>query len=88
MHRATTYNDGIKLIRNNVAETISTTPNRIIRITKIDDQFWVITNNEGIIVLDKNFSFEKSISKYNTIIYKSNKYSLSRSAKKYLDSLK
>jgi len=64
---ATTYNDGVKLIRNNIAETISTTPNRIIRITKIDDQFWIITKNEGIIVLDKNFSFEKSINKYNTI---------------------
>ncbi len=64
---ATTYNNGIKLIRNDIAETISTTPQKIVRIIKINDQFWVITKNEGIIVLDENFSFERSINKYNTI---------------------
>ncbi len=64
---ATTYNNGIKLIRNNIAETISTTPNKIIGIKKINNQFWIITKNEGIVVLDENFSFERSINKYNTI---------------------
>lgn len=64
---ASTYNKGLKLIKNNAAESISNSPKKINDIVKIDDQFWIVTKDEGIEVLDKNYTFIKRINKYNTL---------------------
>ena len=64
---ATTYNNGVKLITDEAIKTITTTTQNIIEIRKINDQFWVVSKNDGIEVLDTNFNFERSINKYNTL---------------------
>ena len=64
---ATTYNSGIKLIINDEVKTISTSLNKITGIKFINNQYWIITKDEGIEVFDKNLNFEKTINKYNTL---------------------
>ncbi|MGB1042593.1 MAG: sensor histidine kinase [Tenacibaculum sp.] len=64
---ATTSKNGVKLIKNNTVKTISNTPVNITNIVKIDTEFWIISKNNGIEVLDANYNFERSINKYNTL---------------------
>ena len=64
---ATTYNNGIQLIVNDKVKTISTSLNKITSIKLINNRFWIVTKDEGIEILDKNFNFEKTINKYNTL---------------------
>ncbi|MDX8554743.1 histidine kinase [Tenacibaculum sp. 1B UA] len=64
---ATTYNKGLKFIRNNEVETQTITAQNVIEIKKINNQFWVISEDNGIEVLDANFNFVKNINKYNTL---------------------
>ncbi|WP_417786266.1 histidine kinase [Tenacibaculum sp.] len=64
---ATTYNKGLKFIRNNEVETQTITAQNVTEIKKINNQFWVISEDNGIEVLDANFNFVKNINKYNTL---------------------
>ena len=64
---ASTYNNGIKLITRDAIKTITTTAQNITEIKKIDNQFWIVSENDGIEILDTNFNFERSINKYNTL---------------------
>lgn len=64
---ATTYNNGVKLIKNNTIRSITSSPKKINDLVKINDEFWVVSKDEGIEVLDKNFTFIKRINKYNTL---------------------
>ncbi|CAM1367061.1 Histidine kinase [Tenacibaculum sediminilitoris] len=64
---ATTYNNGIKLITTDEIKTLTTSIHKIIDITKINTQFWIVSEDEGIEVLDSNFNFVKNINKYNTL---------------------
>ncbi|TDQ29935.1 sensor histidine kinase [Tenacibaculum caenipelagi] len=64
---ATTYDNGIKLITEGAIETLTTTVQNIKGIKKINNQFWVISKDEGIEVLDDSFSFERTINKYNSL---------------------
>ncbi|MFZ3564607.1 sensor histidine kinase [Tenacibaculum finnmarkense] len=64
---ATTYNHGIKLIINTKVKTISTALKNITGIKYINKQFWIVSEDQGIEILDSNFNFIKSINKYNTL---------------------
>ncbi|MCO7186037.1 histidine kinase [Tenacibaculum sp. XPcli2-G] len=64
---ATTYNKGLKFIKNNEVETQSITAQNVIEIKKINNQFWIISEDNGIEVLDANFNFVKNINKYNSL---------------------
>ncbi|WP_299161918.1 histidine kinase [uncultured Tenacibaculum sp.] len=64
---ATTYNNGVKLIKNNIAQSITSSPKKISDIVKINDELWIVSKDEGIEVLDKNFAFIKRVNKYNTL---------------------
>ena len=63
----TTYNNGIQLIVNDEIKTITSSLKKIKGIQFINNQFWILTKDEGIELLDKNFNFIKSINKYNTL---------------------
>ncbi len=64
---AATYNNGIKLINNDQVKTITSSLMNIIDIKFINNQFWIISENDGIEILNENFNFEKNINKYNTL---------------------
>lgn len=64
---ATTYNKGLKFIKNNEVERQSITAQNVIEIKKINNQFWIISEDNGIEVLDANFNFVKNINKYNSL---------------------
>ncbi|MGG6232018.1 sensor histidine kinase [Tenacibaculum sp. SDUM215027] len=64
---ATTYNKGLKFITNDEVETQTITTQNITGIKKIDEQFWIISDDGGIEVLDVNFNFVRNINKYNTL---------------------
>ena len=64
---ATTYNNGLKFITDGEMDTQTITSQNIKGIKKINNQFWVISEDEGIEVLDANFNFERTINKYNTL---------------------
>ncbi|AZJ31252.1 hypothetical protein D6200_01165 [Tenacibaculum mesophilum] len=64
---ATTYNKGLKFIKNNEVETQTITAQNVIEIKKINNQFWIISEDNGIEVLDANFNFVKNINKYNSL---------------------
>lgn len=64
---ATTYNKGLTFITNDEVETQTITTQNITSIKKINNQFWVVSADEGIEVLDANFNFVRNINKYNTL---------------------
>ena len=64
---ASTYNNGIKLISNGKVKTITSSLKKISHLKFINNQFWIISQNDGIEILDENFNFEKNINKYNTL---------------------
>lgn len=64
---ATTYNKGLKFIKNNEVETQTITAQNVIEIKKINNQFWIISEDNGIEVLDANFNFVRNINKYNIL---------------------
>ncbi|MFT7901224.1 histidine kinase [Tenacibaculum ascidiaceicola] len=64
---ATTYNNGIKFIKGNEIETQTISAQNVTEIKKINNQFWIVSESEGIEVLDANFNFVKNINKYNTL---------------------
>ncbi len=64
---ATTYNNGLKFITGKEIETQTITSQNIKGIKKINNQFWIISEDNGIEVLDANFNFKRTINKYNTL---------------------
>lgn len=64
---ATTYNNGVKLIVNDTIKTTIGSIKSTTNIKNINNQFWVISKNEGIEIFDKNLLFVKNINKYNTL---------------------
>ncbi|WP_408046475.1 sensor histidine kinase [Tenacibaculum crassostreae] len=62
-----TYNNGIKIIINGEVKNQPVTLQNIIKVKKIDNQFWIISEDEGIQVFDNDFSFERTINKYNSL---------------------
>ncbi|WP_417799533.1 histidine kinase [Tenacibaculum sp.] len=64
---ATTYNDGLKFIVNEEVNTQTITTQNVTNIKKINNQFWIISEDNGIEVLDANFNFVRNINKYNTL---------------------
>lgn len=63
----TTYNNGIKIIINGEVKNQPVTLQNIIKVEKIDNQYWVISEDEGIQVFDNDFNFERTINKYNAL---------------------
>lgn len=63
----TTYNNGIKIITNSEVKNQPVILQNIIKVKKIDNQFWVISEDEGIQVFDNDFNFERTINKYNSL---------------------
>ncbi len=64
---ATTFNNGIQFITNNEVRTQAVTAQNITGVKKINNQFWILSEDDGIEVLDANFNFERTINKYNTL---------------------
>ncbi|APG64833.1 hypothetical protein LPB136_05425 [Tenacibaculum todarodis] len=58
---------GIFSIEGEQAFLIAQQPKEITDIQKINNQFWIATKNNGITVLNSDFTFEKNINKYNTL---------------------
>ncbi len=64
---ASTFNSGLKVIINDTIKTIHSTTKNIKGVKKINNQFWIYSNSNGIEVLDLDFSFIRKINKYNTL---------------------
>lgn len=64
---ATTYNNGLTFVTNDKVETQTITAQNVTKVEKINNQFWVVSEDEGIEVLDVNFNFVRNINKYNTL---------------------
>ena len=62
-----TYKNGLKIVKNDKAESLSNSPKKINDIVKIDNELWIVSKDEGIEILDQNYSFIKRINKYNTL---------------------
>ncbi|WGH75511.1 histidine kinase [Tenacibaculum tangerinum] len=64
---ATTYNNGIQVVSNDKVTPLTTSIKKITGIKKIDNQFWILSEDEGIEILDAGFNFVRNINKYNTL---------------------
>lgn len=62
-----TYKNGLKIVKNDKIESLSNSPKKINDIVKINNELWVVSKDEGIEILDENYSFIKRINKYNTL---------------------
>ncbi|WP_240562184.1 MULTISPECIES: sensor histidine kinase [Tenacibaculum] len=58
---------GLFFIEGEQAFLIAQQPKEITDIQKINNQFWIATKNNGITVLNTDFTFDKNINKYNTL---------------------
>lgn len=62
------HNDiGIFTVEGNQAFLQTQEPKQITDIQEIDNQFWIATKDNGITVLNQDFSFDRNINKYNTL---------------------
>ncbi|MGJ8745625.1 histidine kinase [Polaribacter sp.] len=62
-------NKNVKTIHRNNIKTIISTNEHIKTVKKLDNELWLITNNNGIEVYNvDDFSFKQKINKYNTAI--------------------
>lgn len=64
---ASTLNNGIKIIQGKKITTIPLTTSSIKGIRKVRDQYWVFSTNEGIEIVNQNFSFNRKMNKYNSL---------------------
>lgn len=62
---ASTYDDGVKIIQNGKIVGGSKELKRINRIQKIDEEFWLSTDNQGIVVLDNRLRKKQQINQNN-----------------------
>lgn len=64
---ATTKNKGIKRISPTEITTLSTTLYNVAGIKYIKNQYWLFSHTHGIEILNRDFSFNRKINKYNSL---------------------
>lgn len=65
---ASSYDDGLKIIRNGrITKTVSRV-NRINQMTQIEDYLWLATDNSGVVVLTDQFVMDQDIDQGNGLL--------------------
>ena len=62
---ASTYDNGIKTYQNGKLVSITSQQKRINKLHQIDNDYWVATDNEGIVILDQRFRKKQQIDQNN-----------------------
>ncbi len=65
---ASTFDEGIKVIQDEKILRVKSQASRINRIHLIDDEYWVATDSEGIVILDQNFNKKQSVNQDSGLI--------------------